>query len=93
MFPGSNVYLFTYTVGSRPRLVLFLNAATIPVHKQHRVPSLTEEVSEPWRLVVVNNGHTGSVEGHYAQDKPIEYLGFHHMTNRDAQEPLLVSEV
>lgn len=74
----------THTVDSGPGLDLFPNAAVIPIHKQHRVPSLTKEVSKPRRLVMVNNGHTGSVEGHYAQDKPIEYLGFDHVTNRDA---------
>lgn len=54
---------------------------------------LTEEVGEPRRLVVMDNGHTGSVESHHAQDGPIEHLGFHHMANGDAQKPLLVPEI
>lgn len=56
-------------------------------------PSLTEEVSEPLRLVVMDDGHTGSVERHQAQDNPVKHLGFHHVANRDAQKPFLVPEI
>lgn len=56
----------------------------------HKVQELTEEMCEPGWLVVMDNGHTGSVESHQAQDDPVEDLGFHHVANGDAQESLLV---
>lgn len=39
---------------------------------------------------MMDDGHTGSVESHQAQDDPVEDLGFHHVANRDAQQSLLV---
>lgn len=93
-FPGKNMLLFTHKAGSQPGLLVLLSdAAKRGMHKQPIMSSLTEEVCEPKRLVMMDNGHAGSVECHYAQDKPIEHLGFHHVTNRDAQEPFLVPEV
>lgn len=56
----------------------------------HQGQGLTEEVGEPGWLVVMDDGHTGSVESHQAQDNPVEDLGFDHVANGDAQEPLLV---
>lgn len=56
----------------------------------HKAHGLTEEVGEPGWLVVMDNGHAGSVESHQAQDDPVEDLGFHHVANGDAQESLLV---
>lgn len=56
----------------------------------HKAQRLTEEVGEPGWLVVMDDGHTGSVESHQAQDNPVEDLGFHHVANGDAQESLLV---
>lgn len=54
---------------------------------------LTEEVGEPGWLVVMDDGHAGSVESHQAQDDPVEDLGFDHVADGDAQEPLLVPQV
>mgnify|MGYP001855839525 CR=1 FL=1 len=51
----------------------------------HQTQGLTEEVGEPGWLVVMDDGHTGSVKSHQAQDNPVEDLGFHHVTNRNAQ--------
>lgn len=56
----------------------------------HQAQGLTEEVGEPGWLVVMDDGHAGSVESHQAQYDPVEDLGFHHVANGDAQEPLLV---
>lgn len=67
--------------------VLSAHAVLSHLHKAHR---LTEEVGEPGWLVVMDNGNTGSIESHQAQDDPVEDLGFHHVANRDAQESLLV---
>lgn len=60
----------------------------LPAHKVlsylHVAQGLTEEVGEPGWLVVMDNGHAGSVESHQAQDDPVENLGFHHVANGDA---------
>lgn len=55
--------------------------------------SLTEEVSEPWGLVVVDDGHTGGVESDQAQHDPVKHLGFNHVPDGDTQKPFLVPEV
>ncbi len=43
---------------------------------------LTLNNSEPFRLVVMNDGNTDGVERHQTEDYPIEAVGFHHATNR-----------
>ena len=53
---------------------------------------LTEEVGQPERLVVVNNGHTQRVESHKAQHCPVERVCLHHTADGDAQETLLAAE-
>lgn len=59
----------------------------------HQAQGLTEEVGEPGWLVVMDDGHAGSVESHQAEDDPVEDLGFHHVADGDAQESLLVPQV
>lgn len=65
----------------------------LPIGGVSRHPSLTKEVSEPLWLVVMDDGHTGSVESHQAQDDPVKHLGFNHVANRNAQKPFLVPEI
>ena len=55
--------------------------------------SLTEEVGEPLGLVVMDDGHTGSVESHKAQHDPVKHLGLNHVADRDTQKSLLVPEI
>ena len=55
--------------------------------------SLTEEMGEPLGLVVMDDGHTGSVESHKAQHNPVKHLGFDHVADRDAQKPFFVPEI
>lgn len=50
-------------------------------------------MSEPLGLVVMNNGHTGSIESHNTQDDPVKHLGFDHVADRDTQKPFLVPEI
>lgn len=53
---------------------------------------LTEEVGQPERLVVVNNGHAQRVESHQAQNCPVESVRLHHAADGDAEETLLAAE-
>lgn len=75
------------------RLVFCTAYVTVTHSNKEREPELTEEVGKPWRLVVMDNGHAGSVESHQAQDDPIKHLGFHHVANGDAQKSLFVPEI
>lgn len=50
-------------------------------------------MGEPLGLVVMDNGHTGSVECYKAQHNPVKHLGFNHVANGDAQKPFLVPEI
>lgn len=50
-------------------------------------------MSEPLWLVVMNDGHTGSIESHNTQDDPVEHLRLDHVSDRDAQKPFLVPEI
>lgn len=54
---------------------------------------LTEEVGQPERLVVMNNGHTERVERHEAEHRPVERVRLHHAADGDAQKSLLPSKI
>lgn len=75
-----------------PCSLIFTPRPSCPLRDSGR-RSLTEEVSEPRGLVVVDDGHTGGVESHEAQHNPVKHLRFNHVTDRDTQKPFLVSEV
>lgn len=41
----------------------------------------------------MNDGHAKRVQAHYAQNNPVEALGFHHAANEEARSFLLAAEV
>lgn len=54
---------------------------------------LTEGLCEPHWLVIVDNGHTQSIQAHHAQDDPVEALSFHHATDEEADPFLFTPKV
>lgn len=54
---------------------------------------LTEGPCEPLRLVIVDYGHTQSIEAHQTQNDPVEALSFHHAANEEPGPLLLTPEV
>lgn len=54
---------------------------------------LTEGPCKPLRLIIVNYGHTQSVESHQTQNDPVEALSLHHAADEEADPLLLTTEV
>lgn len=54
---------------------------------------LTEGPCEPLGLVIMDYGHTQSVEAHHTQHDPVEALSFHHATDEEADPLLFAPEV
>ncbi len=54
---------------------------------------LTEGPCQPLRLVVVDNGHTQSIEADHTQNDPVEALRFHHAADEEADPLLFTAEV
>lgn len=54
---------------------------------------LTLNNSEPFRLVVMNDGNTDGVERHQTEDYPIEAVSFNHAPNRYSQHAFLAPQV
>ncbi len=48
---------------------------------------------KPIGLVVVNYGHTQSVEAHQTQNDPVEALSFHHAADEESCPLLFTPEV
>lgn len=56
-------------------------------------PVLTQRSGELLRLVVVHHRDTQRVEGHHAEDDPVEALSFHHAPDEEPEHFLFPPEV
>lgn len=54
---------------------------------------LTEGSCKPLGLVIVDYGHTQSIEAHQTQNDPVEALSFHHAADEEPDSLLLTPEV
>ncbi len=54
---------------------------------------LTEGLCQPLGLVIVDYGHTQSIEANQTQNDPVEALSFHHAADEEADPLLLTPEV
>lgn len=74
---------------------LFPQAETMTRISGKRQPKtpLTQCCGEPLRLVVMNNGHTESVQGNNTEDSPVETLCFHHASDEESEHLLFPAEV
>ena len=57
------------------------------------VRTLTQEVGQQLRLVVMHHSHTHGVEAHQAEHRPIESLRLHYLADKESHPSLLLTVI